>query len=161
MKRLRKVAAAPERTAGEAWETITDLLADTLERSEEIERPEVERAMQAAGGVGRQLVSGGHLRKNPLILVAGEMWLEIEVLSGNAAVGLEENLNPVPGGGGASHWTLYLPPVEPLAKLVRAAAKEDEHLSAAEPKALAERSSSAKAATFDDAALAAWAGERR
>jgi hypothetical protein len=88
------------------------------------------------------------------------MWLEIEVLSGNAAVGLEENLNPVPGGG-ASHWTLYLPPVEPLAKLVRAAAKEDEHLSAAEPKALAERSSSAKAATFDDAALAAWAGERR
>lgn len=161
MKRLRKVAAAPERTAGEAWTTITELLADTLERSEEIERAEVERAMQAAGGIGRQLVSGGHLQKNPLVLVASEMRLDIEVLSGNAAVGLEENLNPVPGGGSASQWTLYLPPVEPLAKLVRAAAKEDEHLSAEEPKAQAEGTSSSKSAAFDDAALAAWAGERK
>jgi len=161
MKRLRRVAAAPERTAGEVWATITDLLANTLERSEKIERAEIERAMQAAGGVGRQLVSGGHLRKNPLVLVAGEMWLEIEVLSGNPAVGLEENLNPIPGGGSASQWSLYLPPVEPLAKLVRAAVKEDEHLTAKEPKAQAEAASSSKAAAFDDAALAAWAGERR
>jgi hypothetical protein len=160
VKRLRKIAAAPERTAGEVWATISDLLADTLERSEEIERAEVERAMKAAGGVGRQLISGGHLRKNPLVLVAGEMWLEIEVLSGNGAVGLEENLNPVPGGGSASQWTLYLPPVEPLAKLVRAAVKEDEHLSAEEPKAQVEARSSSKAAAFDAAALAAWAGER-
>lgn len=161
MKRLRKISAAPERTAGEVWATITALLADTLERSEEVERSDVERAMQVAGGVGRQLVSGGHLRKNPLVLVADEMWLEIEVLSANAAVGLDENLNPVPGGGSASQWTLYLPPVEPLAKLVRAAAKEDEHLSAEEPKAVAEAASSSKAATFDDDALAAWAGEGR
>lgn len=161
MKRLRKISAAPERTAGEVWATITALLADTLERSEEVERSDVERAMQVAGGVGRQLVSGGHLRKNPLVLVADEMWLEIEVLSANAAVGLDENLNPVPGGGSASQWTLYLPPVEPLAKLVRAAAKEDEHLSAEEPKAVAEAASSSKAAAFDDAALAAWAGESR
>jgi hypothetical protein len=160
VKRLRKIAGAPERTAGEVWGTITDLLADTLERSEEIERAEVEAAMEAAGGVGRQLVSGGHLRKNPLVLLAGEMWLEIEVLSANAAVGLEENLNPVPGGGSASQWTLYLPPVEPLAKLVHAAAKEDEHLSAEEPKAQAATASNTKAAAFDDAALAAWAGER-
>lgn len=161
MKRLRKLAAAPERTAGQVWTTIAELLADTLERSEEIERAEVERAMQAAAGIGRQLVSGGHLQKTPLVLVAGEMWLDIEVLSGSAAVGLEENLNPVPGGGSATQWTLYLPPVEPLAKLVRAAVKENEHLSAEEPKAQAEGASSSKSAAFDDAALAAWAGERR
>lgn len=161
MKRLRKIAAAPERGAGEVWRTITCLFADTLERSEEIERTEVERALGAAAGIGRQLVSGGHLRKSPLVLVAGEMWLEVEVLSGDGALGIEENLNPVPGATGVSSWTLHLPQVEPLAKLVRVAAKADEHLSAEQPKAQeAAEASSARAARFDEAALAAWAGER-
>jgi hypothetical protein len=163
VKRLRKIAAAPERGAGEVWKTITNLLADTLERSEQIERDEVERALQSAGGIGRQLVSGGHLRKTPLVLVAGDLWLEIEVCSGDAALTVEENLNPVPGTAGISSWTLHLPQAEPLAKLVRAAAKSDQHLSADPPKAPAPASegSSSGSAAFDDAALAAWVGESR
>ena len=165
MKRLRKVASAPRRNAGEAWETITALLADTLERSEQIERESVESTMDAAAGIGRQLIAGGHLRENPLILVAGEMWLEIETVSGDAALALEENLGPVPGGAKAADWTLHLPQAEPLAKLVRKAAKEDEHLSAEKPKVMASKASesagSASQGSFNEAALAAWAEEKR
>jgi hypothetical protein len=165
VKRHRKIAAAPERSAGEAWGTVTALLADTLERSEAIERADVERTMEVADGIGRQLVSGGHLRKNPLVLVAGEMWLEIEIVSGDSAFELTENLGPVPGAAGVSDWTLHLPQVEPLAKLVRRTAKEDEHLSAEEPKApsAAAAKSDGQASTagvFNEAALAAWAKER-
>lgn len=162
MKRLRKIAASPERSAGEVWRTITALLADTLERSEEIERADVEGAIESAAGIGRQLVSGGHLRKNPLVLVAGEMWLEIETVSGDRAFELSENLGPVPGAAGVSEWTLYLPQVEPLAKLVRAAAKGDEHLSAEEPKAKASESAGKnfQGSALNEAALAAWAREQ-
>jgi hypothetical protein len=166
VKRLRKIAAAPERTAGDVWHTITTLLADTLERSEAVERADVEGTMEAAAGVGRQLVAGGHLRKNPLILVAGEMWLEIETVSGNDAFDLNENLSPVPGAATVSNWTLHLPQVEPLAKLVRKAAKEDEHLSAEEPKAESAAASASAGRQpvrggFNEAALAAWAEEQR
>jgi hypothetical protein len=164
VKRHRKIAAAPARSAGDAWRTATTLLADTLERSDAIERAEVEKGMKAAGGIGRQLVSGGHLGRNPLVLVAGEMWLEIEFVSGDGALTLSENLGPVPGAAGVSEWTLHLPPVEPLAKLVRKAAKENEHLSAEKP---VEKSASAASAAeaaggvLDEAALAAWAVERQ
>ena len=165
MKRHRKIAAAPERSAGEVWRTATALLADTLDRSAAIERAEVERTMEVAGGIGRQLVSGGHLGKKPLVLVAGEMWLEVEIVSGDAAFALTENLGPVPGAAGVSDWTLHLPQVEPLAKLVRKTAKEDEHLSADEPKAQSSEAAKSNGQTstagvFNEAALAAWAKER-
>lgn len=165
MKRHRKIASAPERSAGEVWSTVRALLADTLERSEAIERADVERTMGVAGGIGRQLVSGGHLRKNPLVLVAGEMWLEIEIVSGDGAFELTENLGPVPGAAGVLDWTLHLPQVDPLAKLVRKTAKEDEHLSAEEPKAQSTAAAESNGQTstagvFNEAALAAWAKER-
>lgn len=166
MKRLRKVAAAPTRRGGEAWQTISDLVADTLERSDHIDRARVEETMETAGGIGRQLISGGHLRKKPLVLVAGDMYLEIEVISGDGAFALEENLAPVPGAAGVSEWTLHLPQVEPLAKSVRKAAKEDEHLSAEEPKQKAAEAAeavslSASGSGLNEAALAEWAEERR
>lgn len=166
MKRLRKIASAPERSAGEVWRTITTLLADTLERSDAVERVDIEEAMEAAAGVGRQLVSGGHFRKNPLVLIAGEMWLEIETVSGNGAFDLNENLSPVPGATTVSDWTLHLPQVEPLAKLVRKAAKENEHLSAEEPKVKSTAASKSASQQpfgggFNEAALATWAKEQR
>jgi hypothetical protein len=166
VKRHRKIAAAPERSAGEAWHTVTALLADTLERSDQVDRAAVEQTMEVAGGIGRQLISGGHLAKNPLVLVGGEMWLEVEIVSGDAALGLAEKLDPVPGGASVSEWTLHLPQVDPLAKLVRKAAKENEHLSAEKPKApIASEAKSAgqdsTAGGLDDAAIAAWAGEER
>ena len=161
MKRHRKIAAAPERPAGEAWRTATALLADTLERSDAIDRAEVEKAMDVAGGVGRQLVSGGHLGADPLVLVAGDMWLEIEFVSGDGALTLDENLAPVPGGAGVSAWRLHLPQVEPLAKLVRKVAKEDGHLSAEEPEEKSASATKAAAGGLNEAALAAWAAERQ
>jgi hypothetical protein len=166
VKRHRKIAAAPKRNAGEVWRTVTALLADTLERSEVIDRADVGRTMEVADGIGRQLVSGGHLGKNPLVLVAGEMWLEIEIVSGNGAFELTENLGPVPGAAGVFDWTLYLPQVEPLAKLVRKTAKDDEHLSAEEPKALSapaakSNGQASTAGAFNEAALTAWAREQR
>lgn len=140
---------------------MTDLLADTLERSPEIERADVEAAMADASGVGRMLVAGGHLEKNALVTVAGELWLEITTVSGGGALTLEENLNPVPGGTTASDWTIFLPGCEPLAKLVRETARGHEHLSADEPKAVASASAQVATSALDEKALARWAqGER-
>ncbi len=133
MQRHRQIAAAPERSAAEAWEVIRALVADTLDRSSSIHRAEVESALEPLDGVARMLISAGHLRKQPLVLVAGELSLEITTASGTEALTLEENVNPVPGAAGADDWTLYVPQGEPMGKLVRTTVKGHAHLSADEP----------------------------
>ena len=160
MKRHRTIASAPQRSATEAWETIVTLVGATLERSASIEREAVDAACAKAAGVGRMLTAGGHLEQTPVTLVAGELFLEITTVSGAAALELDENLNPVPGGASAEDWKLHLPPCEPLAKLVRRAAKEDAHLSSDEPTKPATKSAArSSAAALDEVALAAWARE--
>lgn len=135
MQRHRQVAASPERNAAEAWEVIRVLVADTLDASSSIDRTDVESALEPLDGVARMLISAGHLQKQPLVLIAGELSLEITTVSGTKALTLEENLNPVPGAATVDDWTLYVPQVEPMAKLVRTAVKGHAHLSADEPAA--------------------------
>lgn len=157
MQRRREIASAPERTAAEAWQTIRGLIGDTLERSASIERADIEMALDPLDGVARMMISAGHLEGHPLVLVAGELWLEVSTVSGAAALSLDENLNPVPGGARASDWTLHVPQVEPMAKLVRTAVQGNHNLSADEP---TEPSQSSKADVGVDLdALARWAGE--
>jgi hypothetical protein len=160
VKRHREIASSPQRSAGEAWQVITELAADTLERSPDIQRADVEAAMAHCGGVGRMLIAGGHLQTHPLVLLSGELWLEITTVSGDAALTLDENLNPVPGSAAAKEWTLHLPACPPLTKLVEQTAKGDAHLSAEEP---SEAVGEAEAATasLNEAALARWAREER
>ncbi len=153
MQRHRTIASAPKRTAAEAWETICGLIGDALERSSSIERDD--------GGIPSiksMLISAGHLEGHPLVLVADDLWLEITTASGGPALSLEENLNPVPGGASATEWTLHVPQVEPMAKLVRATVKGHNHLSASEPTA-ASTQAATTSASVDLNALKRWAQE--
>lgn len=158
MQRHRTIASAPQRTASEAWQTIGALIGDTLERSSFIKRADIDAELAHLDRLARMLISAGHLEKHPLVLVAGEMWLEISTVSGGPALTLDENLNPVPGGASAADWTLHVPQVEPMSKLARDAVKGRQHLSADEP--VQESHAAAKSSTGVDLdALARWAGE--
>lgn len=158
MQRRREIASAPERSAGEVWQAIRVLLGDTLDRSSSIERADVDAALDPLDGVARMLISAGHLEGHPLVLVAGELWLEITTVSGGSALSLQENLNPVPDGAGASDWTLHVPQVEPMAKLVRTTVKGQDHLSADEATAPVQEAAKASGGVDLDA-VARWARE--
>lgn len=160
MQRHREIAASPQRATAETWTTVATLIADTLQQSAAIERVDVEHTLEALDQVGRMLVAGGHLEQHPLTLVAAETVLEITTVSGTDALTLEENLRPVPGVAGAEDWTVHVPQVEPLAKLVRAAVKGHDHLSADTPAMLVEASTTASRGVDLDA-VARWAREAR
>lgn len=159
MQRRRTIACAPVRGTSQAWSVVSDLLIDTLERSPHLERADVEAALRGAAGVGRQLIAGGHLENEPITLVAEDLYLDITTVSGDEALTIEENLNPVPGGASAHEWTVHLPPCEPLAAQVEAAANTHECLSAHPPSPSASEASATEATVNDDA-LRRWAQER-
>jgi len=143
MQRHRDIAAAPRRSAIATWQTITDLVADTLDRSPHIDRADVESVMATAATVGLPLVAGGHLDQHPLTLVADPVYCTISTVSGTAALSLEESSNPVLGGVQATEFVLHLPTPEPLEELVRAAAERSPHLSADPPSDLETRAEAA------------------
>jgi hypothetical protein len=135
MQRHRDVAAAPCRVSAATWQVITDLVADTLDRSVHLTRADVEAVMLTARVVGLPLVAGGHLDTHPITLVAGSVNCTIGTVSGTAALSLEENLSPIPGGASATAFTVHLPVTDPLADLIRATARQSPHLSADPPPA--------------------------
>ena len=136
MQRHRDVAAAPRRPATATWQAITDLVADTLDRSPHLTRADVESVLLTARIAGLPLVAGGHLDKHPITLVAGTVNCTIGTVSGTAALSLDENLSPIPGGASATEFTVHLPTPDPLEDLVRETAERSPYLSA-EPPALA------------------------
>jgi hypothetical protein len=133
LRRHRDIAAAPSRSATATWQAITDLIVNTLDRSPHIDRSEVESVMATAATVGRPLVAGGHLDQHLLTLLADPVHCAIRTISGAAALSFEENLDPIPGGGQATDFTLHLPTPDPLEGLVRATAERSPHLSADPP----------------------------
>ena len=158
MHRYRSVAATPVRAASESWQVIGQLVQDTLERSEHISATDVGNTMQIAAQAGRMLIAAGHLESAPLVLVAGDLHLEITTVSGDQAFSLEENLNPVPGGATATEWTVHLPSDGPLGTAIRDVVAACEHLSADKPKAASAKSSLKETdALVDEDALRGWA----
>jgi hypothetical protein len=133
MQRHRDIAAAPCRASAVTWQVITDLVADTLDRSPHLARADVETVMLTARIAGLPLVAGGHLDTHPIILVAGSVNCTIGTVSGTAALSLEENLSPIPGAASATGFTVHLPVTDPLADLIRATARRSPHLSAGPP----------------------------
>jgi len=160
VRRHREIAASPQRATADTWTTIATLITDTLQQSAAIDQLDVEHALEALDQVGRMLIAGGHLEQHPLTLVAAETVLEITTVSGTDALTLEENLRPVPGVAGVADWTVYVPQVEPLAKLVRSAVMGRDHLSADTPAAPVP-STTTSSRGFDLDALARWAREAR
>ena len=98
MQRHRDIAAAPRRPASATWQAITDLMADTLDRSPNITRREVENVLLTARIAGLPLVAGGHLDTHSITLIAGQVNCTIGTVSGTGALSLDENLGPIPGG---------------------------------------------------------------
>lgn len=133
MRRSRTIAASPVRSASTTWRAITDLVADTIATSPALSRSEAEQAMAVAAPVGRMLIAGGHLDRNPLTLIAGLVHCEITTASGAAALAAEENLNPVPGAAAANTFTIHLPTPDPLGAVVTAAVADHARLSDAVP----------------------------
>ena len=136
MDRHRTIAAAPVRSAAEAWQVVSTLLAQTLERSPEVPAGSVLSELTPLSGLGPALIAGGHLESKGLVLCDNSLHLTISVLTADPALGIRENLNPVPGGGQATNgWILYVPLIKPLAASIAAAVNKSSHLSADTPPA--------------------------
>lgn len=134
MERQRTIAAAPVRSAAEAWQVVSTLLADTLERSPAIPVGSVVQELEPLFGLGPALIAGGHLESKGLVLVDVGLHLTISIMTADAALKVEENLNPVPRGASTIEgWILYLPQVGALAASIAAAVKKSAHLSADPP----------------------------
>lgn len=133
MERTRFIAAAPVRSAADAWKVVATLISDTLERSSAIKNGSVAVELAPLKGLGPALIAGGHLESKGLVLVDEGLHLTIHVLTADAALDLEENLSAVPGGATATDaWVLYLP-TTPFDKSIAAVAKNSPHLSVQEP----------------------------
>lgn len=138
MERRRSIAAAPVRSSVDAWKVVAKLIADTLERSPSIAAASVTDALTPLNGLGPALIAGGHLEQKGLVLVDVGLHVTILALTADAALDVEENLSPVPGGASATdNWTLYIPPSGPLEASITAAIKGSPHLSADAPPASA------------------------
>jgi hypothetical protein len=121
---------------------VTKLLADTLEKSPNVDADDVSAELRSMQGLGSALIAGGHLEKSPLVVMDGDLRLEIRIATGDSALEIEENLNPIPGGGSATAaWAMHVPAPVPLAAAVREAVRGCAHVTS-EP-APAESSSSA------------------
>ena len=134
MERHRTFAGSPVRSAAEAWDVVSTLIAKTLERSPKIPTGSVVGELAALDGLGPALIAGGHLESDGLVLCDTDLHVTIRVVTSDAALAVRENLNPVPGGGSATDaWMLYLPSPGPLDASVANAAKRSSHLSVEVP----------------------------
>lgn len=134
MERYRSIAASPVRSAAQAWKVVTTLVADTLERSPAIRAGSVGVELMALEGLGPALIAGGHLESKGLVLCDVGLHVTFTVVTADAALGVEENLNPVPGGASATDkWMLYLPLPGALDASVEMVAKRSSHLSVEPP----------------------------
>ena len=144
MQSQRTIAAAPIRNAHVAWEIVVDLLSRTLELSADVPAGSVAQGLAPLEGLGLALIAGGHLESKGLVLVDIGMHLTIFVKTADAALAVEENLNPVPGGADSTDgWILHLPRVGALDPSIAVAADQSRHLSVDQPPKSAPASSTA------------------
>ena len=134
MERQRTIAASPVRSAAEAWDVVTTLIAKTLERSPEVPAGSVTSELAVLDGLGPALIAGGHLESDGLVLCDIGLHVTIRVVTADAALAVRENLNPVPSGGSVTDaWMLYIPLPGALDASVASAAKRSSHLSVDAP----------------------------
>lgn len=152
MQRRRDIAASPVRTAAETWTTIRDLVADTVGRSETIDRESVVAEVDSATPAAIALVAGGHTDRLDITLVAAELQLAVRTVSGTDAFRAlgDENLNAVPGAATAETWMLHLPRPEGLAELIDDVIAENSHLSTDQPSTSRDSDNHATAAAHID-----------
>jgi hypothetical protein len=157
MERTRKFAASPVRPATETWTQIKEVLAESLERSAAVPERTVARALSPLDGLAPSLIAGGYLATDPLVVVAGDLRLNMYAVRGDAAFGVEENLSPVPGAATSpANWQMYVPSPVQLRETVAEACAGQEHLTSGKPPAATQAAASASAGrsyAIDPAAL--------
>lgn len=126
--RHRAIAAAPARSAQQAWAVISQLVVETLATSTDIDGSAVAKELAAIAPVAVVLIASGHLEEVPLVLDAPPLTLEISIVSGDDVLELEENLRPVPGAATATTWTMALPMPSPFTAMIEAALTPHPHL---------------------------------
>lgn len=127
MRRTRTVNSSPERSSAMTVEVLTELITTSLAHSK-VPAATVTEALEVARPALLILVSGRHLRTHPVVLAAADTVCEFYCRHDDAAVGGEENLNPVPGLGTAVTFTLYLPASGHLSDTIADIVATNDHL---------------------------------
>ena len=149
MERTRKFAASPVRPANETWTRIKDLLAESLERSAAVPESTVATALSPLDGLAPSLIAGGYLATEPLVVVAGDLQLNLYAVRGDAAFDVEENLNPVPGAASSpADWRMYVPSPLQLRETVAEACAGQEHLTSGKPPAAAQAAAASASRSY-------------
>lgn len=131
--RRRAIAGAPERTAAEAAQMVKDMMAETLGAASALDQDQIAEQLEAAVAPIRMLIAGKHLGDAPVTLCAAPLRLEVTVVTGGRAIGLNERLGKVPGAAMASDWRLHLPEPAPLTDWIREAVADSSHLTTVAP----------------------------
>lgn len=129
MKATRTVPARPVNDAAKVTKKVIDLIAETLDRSPNLDAHEIRRELVAADAALALLAVGGHLRRGELVLVAPGLRLRIDIPVGEDAIRASEYTDPPRGAAGADHWTLHLPVPDSVAAIVNDAGRACPHLS--------------------------------
>jgi hypothetical protein len=157
MERTRKLAASPVRPANETWTQIKALLADSLERSSKVPDNSVALALSPLDGLAPSLVASGYLATDPLVVIAGDLRLNLYTIRGDAAFDVEEDLSPVPGWASSpANWRMYVPSPVHLRDTAAGACAGQDHLTSGKPPAVTEGAAPASASNtyaIDPAAL--------
>ena len=134
MDRVRTIAASPHRGADQAWEVVKTLVVDTLERSPILEADVIEQELAKLDGLVPAMIAGGHLEHKGLVLCDAGLHVTVYVVTADAALDVDENLNPVPGGAKAGEdWCLYVPLPEPYETFLTELAEDSDHISVDKP----------------------------
>ena len=152
MRRTRSINSSPERSA---WATV-DVLVQVISASlvpSKVDSARVNAALEAARPALLMLISGRHLKAAPVVLVAAETICEFYCRYDDAAVGGEENLNPIPGLTAAETFTIHLPASGPLVDTIAGLIATNEHLTIAPPPTEVKTANAAVAAPLDLASL--------
>lgn len=157
MERTRKFAASPVRPANATWTLIKDLLGESLERSTAVPDRSVVAALDPLDGLAPSLIASGYLATEPLVVVAGDLRLNLYAVRGDAAFDVEEILSPVPSAASSpADWRMYVPAPAHLRDTVAEACAGQEHVNSGKPPAAAEATASStngRTYSIDPAAL--------
>lgn len=128
MKRQRSIAGTPFRTGFESWSVLVDLVVRSLESSRNIAAGSVAAELGGMEGIGSAMAIS-HLAASRIVLVAEPLWVEFDVVTGEDAFDVDEDLSIIPGAAtAAADWRLYLPSIGSMDEALAAAAESRSHV---------------------------------
>jgi hypothetical protein len=104
------------------------MVTETLTPASAVDDTQVASELDAALPAIRSLIAAKQLADDPIVLVADPLRLEIRVVSGPKALGMDEQLGKVVGAARATDWSLHVPAGAILASLVTRALAKLEHV---------------------------------